>query len=160
AAGIVLDYSRHRVTNRTRDLLLELARAARIESWIERMFAGDIVNGTENRAALHTALRAGERDGGPTAPDEIGATVADSLELVRRFSDAVRKGEWPGHSGKPVTDIVAMGIGGSHLGPQLVCRALDHLAAPEPRLHFVANVDGRTLDALFPRLDAATTLFL
>src|SRR5690554_2577388 len=116
AAGIVLDYSRHRITNRTRDLLLELARAARIESWIERMFAGDIVNGTENRAALHTALRAGERDGGPTAPDEIGATVADSLELVRRFSDAVRKGEWPGHSGKPVTDIVAMGIGGSHLG--------------------------------------------
>jgi glucose-6-phosphate isomerase len=160
AAGLSLDFSRNRLTNRTRDLLLALAHAAQLDVWTERLFRGDIVNPTERRAALHTALRAGERDGGPAVPGEIGGMIADALELMRQFSDTLRQGGWPGHDGKPVTDVVALGIGGSHLGPQFVCRALDRLAAATPRIHFHANADGRALDALLARLDPATTLFL
>ncbi len=159
-AGVSLDYSRNRLTNRTRDLLLGLARASQLESWIERLFAGEPVNVTERRAALHTALRAGERDSGAPGLAEIGPTVADALELMRQFSDALRQGNWPGHSGRPVTDVVALGIGGSHLGPLLVCNALEHLAAATPRIRFLANADGRSLDRMLARLDPATTLFL
>ena len=159
-AGISLDYSRNRLTNRTRDLLLGLARASQLDSWIERLFAGEPVNVTERRAALHTALRAGERDGGAPGLGEIGAMVADALELMRQFSDALRQANWPGYSGRPVSDVVMLGIGGSHLGPQLVCHALDNLAAATPRIHFLANADGRSLDRLLAPLDPATTLFL
>jgi len=158
-AGVGLDYSRNRLTNRTRDLLLALARASQLDIWIERLFAGEIVNVTERRAALHTALRAGEREG-PPGLAEIGHMVADALELMRQFSDALRQANWPGYSGQPVTDVVMLGIGGSHLGPQLVCNALEYFAAASPRIHFLANADGRSLDRLLGSLDPATTLFL
>jgi glucose-6-phosphate isomerase len=160
AAGITLDYSRNRLTNRTRDLLLALAHASQLDLWIARLFAGETINTTEKRPALHTALRAGDHEGSPAAPGEIGGMVADALELMRQFSEALRQGGWPGHSGRPVTDLVALGIGGSHLGPLLVCRALHHLAVATPRIHFLANADGRSLDALLGRLDPAATLFL
>jgi glucose-6-phosphate isomerase len=160
AVGITLDYSKQLMTNRTRELLIELAYAANLPVWTSRLFGGEPVNWTEGRPALHTALRSGDRDITTEAAGEVGLLTGDALDLIGRFTDSIRSGQWTGHSGQPVSDVVVLGIGGSQLGPQFVCRALAHLAAPQPRLHFLANADGAALDALFARLDAATTLFL
>ena len=158
AVGITLDYSKQLLTNRTRELLLELARAANLQNWTGRLFGGERINFTEGRPALHTALRAGDQVAG--APGDVGSLVGDALDLIGQFTTSLRSGQWTGHSGKPVSDVVALGIGGSQLGPQLVCRALGHLASPQPQLHFLANADGAEVDALFARLNPATTLFL
>jgi glucose-6-phosphate isomerase len=160
AVGITLDYSKQLLTNRTRELLLELARAANLQGWTGRLFDGERVNFTEGLPALHTALRTGDRDLVAGAAGDVGSLVGDALDLIGQFTTSLRNGQWTGHSGKPVSDVVALGIGGSQLGPQLVCRALGHLAAPQPQLHFLANADGAALDALLARLNPATTLFL
>ena len=157
---ILFDFSKNRITQATFDLLLALARQAEVGNAIAAMFAGDKINTTEQRAVLHVALR--NRSNRPILVD--GADVMPEVNAVlahmRSFSDAVRSGAWRGYTGEAITDVVNIGIGGSDLGPKMVCRALAPYAKPELRTHFVSNVDGADLAATLQRLNPATTLFL
>ena len=160
AAGLFLDYSKNRLDGRTLELLAALARERGVEQRRDAMFAGQRINNTENRAVLHTALRAPR--GTPLVVDgqDVNADVHAVLDRIRTFTDAVRSGEWLGHTGKPITDVVNIGIGGSDLGPKMVVLALRHYAHPRLRMHFVSNVDGHDMDAALSQVDPETTLFI
>ncbi|RSZ58795.1 glucose-6-phosphate isomerase [Massilia atriviolacea] len=160
AAGLFLDYSKNRLDGRTLELLVELARERGVETQRDAMFAGERINLTERRAVLHTALRAPR--GTPLVVDgqDVNADVHAVLDRVRIFSDAVRAGTWLGHSGKPITDIVNIGIGGSDLGPKMICLALRQYAHPRLAMHFVSNVDGHDMDAALGKVNPETTLFI
>jgi glucose-6-phosphate isomerase len=160
AAGLYLDYSKHIATDRTLQLLFDLARAVDLEHWRERMFIGEHINSTEDRAVLHVALRNRSDvrmlvDGEDVMPD-----VDAVLARISDFSRRVRDGEWKGYTGKPITDVVNIGIGGSNLGPKMVCHALTPYQSKTPRPHFVSNVDGTHLMETVKGLDPATTLFI
>ena len=156
---LLLDYSKNRITEETMELLQNLAREQEVSRWIERMFAGEHINGTENRAVLHVALR--NRANRPIEVDgeDVRAPVNAVLAHMRVFSDAVRDGSWRGYSGLPITDVVNIGIGGSDLGPQMVCTALKPYGG-RLRAHFVSNVDGSQISDTLAELDPATTLFI
>jgi glucose-6-phosphate isomerase len=124
------------------------------------MFAGEKINNTENRAVLHTALRAPRDAKLVVDGQDVIADVHAVLDRVRTFTDSVRSGEWLGHTGKPITDIVNIGIGGSDLGPKMVCLALRPFAHPRLAMHFVSNVDGHDMDAALAKVDPETTLFI
>ena len=160
AAGLFLDYSKNRLDGRTLGLLLALARERGVEQRRDAMFAGEKINNTEQRAVLHTALRAPSDAKLVVDGQDVIADVHAVLARVRSFSDAVRSGAWLGHTGKPITDIVNIGIGGSDLGPKMVCLALRQYSNPGLKLHFVSNVDGHDLDAALSEVDAETTLFI
>ncbi|TVR97817.1 MAG: glucose-6-phosphate isomerase [Rhodospirillales bacterium] len=157
---LLLDYSKNRVTADTLELLVALARAADVEGWRERMFAGEKINATEGRAVLHVALRSlPERqiavDGHNVMPD-----VTRVLQHMRTFSEAVRSGQWQGATGKRITDVVNIGIGGSDLGPVMVTEALKPFKHPDIDLHFVSNVDGTHIAETLRPLTPETTLFI
>jgi glucose-6-phosphate isomerase len=160
ACGLYLDYSKNLVSAETLRLLLELAEAAGVADWRARMVAGEHINNTEDRAVLHMALR----DPGPRNYPVDGADVLPEVHAVlaqmRRFSDEVREGRWRGHTGQPIRDVVSIGIGGSSLGPLMVCEALRPYQSPGLRVHFVSNVDGAQLTQTLEGLDPATTLFV
>ncbi len=160
AAGLFLDYSKNRLDARTMALLTALARERGVEAQRDAMFAGARINTTENRAVLHTALRAPRASALVVDGQDVSADVHAVLERVRAFTEAVRGGAWLGHSGKPITDIVNIGIGGSDLGPKMVCLALRQYAHPRLAMHFVSNVDGHDMDAALARVDPETTLFI
>ena len=155
---ILLDYSKHLVTADTLRLLLELAHSRDLPAWINRLFSGDKINLSENRSALHTALRAP----GPLVVDgtDIATDVAQTLSRMRRFCDAVRGGKRKGFSGRAFTDVVNIGIGGSDLGPALATEALAPYACPQLQSHFVSNVDAAHLAGVLARLNPETTLFV
>ncbi len=157
---IYLDYSKNRITQETMVMLLKLAREVNLGAAIEAMFNGEKINTTENRAVLHTALR--NRSGKPVVTDgkDVMPDILAVLKKMRAFSDAVRSGEWKGFSGKRITDIVNLGIGGSDLGPVLACGALKHYGHAELAMHFVSNVDGTHLVETVKRLNPETTLFI
>ena len=161
AAGLLLDYSKNRLNADTLDLLLSLARERGVETLREAMFSGEKINFTEQRAVLHTALRApaddrtAQVDGQPVA-QEVHAV----LQHIRAFSERVRSGQWRGYTGREITDIVNIGIGGSFLGPQMVCTALRDYRHARLTAHFVSNVDGHDLDEVLARIDPETTLFI
>src|SRR5205823_9126983 len=121
AAGLFLDYSKNRLDGRTLALLAELARERGVERLRDAMFAGEKINLTEGRAVLHTALRAPREQQITVDGQDVSADVHAVLARVKTFSDAVRSGAWLGHTGKQITDIVNIGIGGSDLGPKMVC---------------------------------------
>jgi glucose-6-phosphate isomerase len=160
AAGLFLDYSKNRLDGRTLELLKALAQERGVERLRDAMFNGDKINLTENRAVLHTALRAPRDKGIELDGQDIGKDVHDVLARVKTFTDAVRSGEWKGHTGKEITDIVNVGIGGSDLGPKMVCLALRQFAHPRLTMHFVSNVDGHDMDAALSKVDPETTLFI
>jgi glucose-6-phosphate isomerase len=165
AAGIRLDYSRQRLTDPTLERLLDLARSRQVEAGIAAMFAGDTINPTENRAALHVALRNFGADGQPEWPlaaqgRPVMDDVAAVLARLQAFSEAVRGGRWRGYSERPIRDVVNIGIGGSDLGPRLVCEALAPPVGGGLRAHFVANVDPDELDRVLAGLKPASTLFI
>ncbi len=157
---ILLDYSKNRITEETLALLLELARESRVEEWRERMFNGEKINFTENRAVLHTALR--NRSNKPVLVDgkDVMPDVNRVLKQMRSFTERVRNGEWKGYTGKPITDIVNIGIGGSDLGPFMACTALKPYTRPDLHAHFVSNVDGAHLGMTLQRCNPETTLFI
>lgn len=161
AAWLLLDYSKNRLNADTLDLLLSLARERDVEALREAMFSGEKINFTEQRAVLHTALRApaddrtAQVDGQPVA-QEVHAV----LQHIRAFSERVRSGQWRGYTGREITDIVNIGIGGSFLGPQMVCTALRDYRHARLTAHFVSNVDGHDLDEVLARIDPETTLFI
>jgi glucose-6-phosphate isomerase len=160
AAGLFLDYSKNRLDGRTLELLAALARERGVEARRDAMFAGERINNTENRAVLHTALRAPRGARLVVDGQDVNADVHAVLDRIRAFTDAVRSGEWLGHTGKPITDVVNIGIGGSDLGPKMVVLALRHYAHPRLRMHFVSNVDGHDMDAALSQVDPETTLFI
>jgi glucose-6-phosphate isomerase len=157
---LLLDYAKNRVTDETMGLLFDLARAGELESWRARMFAGDRINVTEDRAVLHIALR--NRSNRPIVVDgrDVMADVNAVLAKMREFSEAVRSGAWRGHTGAAVTDVVNIGIGGSDLGPCMVCEALKPYQRPDLRPHFVSNVDDAQLHDTLAPLEPAHTLFV
>ena len=159
-AGLLLDYSKNRVNADTMRLLLQLARERKVEEKRNAMFAGEKINSTEQRAVLHTALRAPRNVSlivdGQDAIKEVHAV----LDHIAAFTERVRSGEWTGHTGKAITDVVNIGIGGSDLGPEMVCRALRSFVHPRMRFHFVSNVDGHDMDAVLSQVNRETTLFI
>jgi len=159
-ADILFDYSKHRITDETLPLLFQLAREAKIENWRDKMFAGEKINITENRAVLHTALR--NRANKPVLVDghDVMPDVNAVLAQMREFSDKVRNGGWTGYTGKRITDIVNIGIGGSDLGPVMVCDALKPYASPDLNVHFVSNIDGAHLMRALNLCNPETTLFI
>ncbi len=160
AAGLFLDYSKNRLDATTIGLLLDLARERGVEARRNAMFAGEKINLTEHRAVLHTALRL-PRDKVLTVDGQnVTADVHAVLERVKDFTDRVRSGAWLGHSGKPITDIVNIGIGGSDLGPKMAVLALRSYAHPRLKMHFVSNVDGHDMDAVLAQVNPETTLFI
>jgi len=159
-ADILFDYSKHRITDETLPLLLQMAREAKIEQWRDKMFAGEKINITENRAVLHTALR--NRSNTPVFVDgkDVMPDINAVLKQMRAFSEKVRNGSWLGYTGKRITDIVNIGIGGSDLGPVMVCDALKPYANPDLNIHFVSNIDGAHLMRALEKCKPETTLFI
>lgn len=155
---LLVDYSKHRITGETKQRLLALASEAGVESRRDAMFAGERINTTEGRAVLHVALR-GDRPMFVDGKDVMPA-VREVLERVRRFSDAVRSGEWRGYTGQQITDVVNIGIGGSDLGPVMVTEALRPYWQPGLHVHFVSNIDGTDLTETLKGLAPETTLFI
>ncbi len=157
---MIVDYSKHRITPETMALLLALARETDVEAWRDRMFAGEKINVTEGRAVLHTALR--NRSGKPVMLDgtDVMPGIRSVLAHMRAFSGAVRSGAWRGCTGKKITDVVNIGIGGSDLGPVMVTEALKSYADPSLRTHFVSNVDGTHIAETLKPLAPDTTLFI
>ncbi len=147
--NFLIDYSKNRVTPQTLSLLLELAEETRLQEAIEQQFSGALINETEARSVLHTALRQ------PHQSPEVRA----ALDKMKNFSEAVISGKWKSYSGKKITDIVNIGIGGSDLGPQMAVRALQYYRN-HLRVHFVSNVDGDHAAELSEKLDPETTLFI
>ena len=157
---ILFDYSKNRLTAETLELLLDLARARNIENQRDAMTDGEAINTTEDRAALHMALRAGPEDGYKTAEGDVGSQVSAVLVRIGQFVEAIHSGTKTGTTGKRLTDVVNIGIGGSHLGPEMVTRALAPYHHPDLSVHFVANVDGHDLATTLVGLDPETTLFV
>ena len=157
---LVFDYSKHLITERSLDLLLQLARQCQIEAWRSRMFAGDRINITEDRSVLHVALR--HRGGRPMMVDgvDVMPQVLSVLDRMGEFTDKIRSGEWRGFTGRPITDVVNIGIGGSDLGPVMVTEAVKPWWKEGLRVHFVSNVDGTHLAETLKYLDPHTTLFI
>ncbi|KAG1665736.1 Glucose-6-phosphate isomerase 2 [Nymphon striatum] len=157
---MLLDYSKNRITEDTMELLFDLARQAKVEEWRDKMFSGEKINNTEGRAVLHTALR--NRSNKPIFVDDenVMPDINAELEKIRVFSDKVRSGQWIGYAGLPITNVVNIGIGGSDLGPNMVCRALTPYAKSHLRVHFVSNVDGSHIQQILQYLRPETTLFV
>ncbi len=160
ALGLLVDFSKHRITNETFEALIDLAAEAGVESVRDRMFAGEKINVTEDRAVLHVALR--NRSNRPilVGGDDVMPGVNATLGRMRRFSDRVRSGEWSGYSGKKIRDIVNIGIGGSDLGPVMACEALRPYGKDDLRMHFVSNVDGTDIAETLRKVEAESVLFI
>jgi glucose-6-phosphate isomerase len=157
---ILFDYSKNRITEKTNELLIDLARQTGLAENIQAMFAGEEINTTEGRAVLHVALR--NRSNRPVLVDgeDVMPEVNRVLAKMRVFSEAVRSGDWKGYTGKSMTDVVNIGIGGSDLGPQMVTAALAHYAHPDLHSHFVSNIDGTQLAETLKNLSPESTLFI
>jgi glucose-6-phosphate isomerase len=156
---MLLDYSKNRINDETMVLLLDLAQACDVSGWIQRMFGGEKINVTEHRAVLHIALR--NRANRPVRVDgeDVMPEVNTVLGKMREFSDSVRAGDWKGYTGRAITDVVNIGIGGSDLGPVMVTEALRPYA-DGPAVHFVSNVDGSHIADTLRNLSPETTLFI
>jgi glucose-6-phosphate isomerase len=157
---ILIDFSKNISTEETKRLLMDLARVRDVQGWTERMFGGDAVNNTENRAVLHTALRNRSNRPVTVGGRDVMPDVNRVLAQMREFTDAVRSGEWLGSTGKPITDIVNIGIGGSDLGPVMVTEALTPYGCDKLHMHFVSNVDGTHIVETLRHLHRETTLFV
>jgi glucose-6-phosphate isomerase len=159
-AGLYLDFSKNRVTDETLLLLGELARQRRVEERREAMFAGEHINVSEDRAVLHVALRMPRERSLLVDGVDVVKEVHGTLDRMAAFSERVRSGEWRGHTGKPIRNVVNIGIGGSDLGPVMAYEALKHYSRREMSFRFVSNVDGTDFAESTRDLDPAETLFV
>ncbi|NLR75387.1 glucose-6-phosphate isomerase [Leeia aquatica] len=160
AAGLRLDYSKNRINEETIALLCQLAQAARLPQQMQAMRAGAPINYSEQRAALHVALRHPEQEGYTVVGQAVMPQVHAVREQMRVLVDAVRAGQWRGYGGATITDVVNIGIGGSDLGPRMVVEALQAPEAPGPRVHFLSNIDPEQLHRVLSGLNPARTLFI
>ncbi|NQY27779.1 MAG: glucose-6-phosphate isomerase [Piscirickettsiaceae bacterium] len=158
--SLLLDYSKNRITKKTMEKLFSLARSVDMSGWTERMFTGEAINNTEGRAVLHTALR--NRSNTPVMVDgeDVMPAINAVLAQMKTFCNQVHSGEWLGYTGKKITAIVNVGIGGSDLGPAMICDALEPYKLDGLSVHFVSNVDGTDLSTTLEILDPETTLFV
>ncbi|KAI9249122.1 glucose-6-phosphate isomerase [Phascolomyces articulosus] len=157
---ILLDFSKNIINDDTLELLLSLAKEAKVEEMRDRMFSGEHINITEDRAVLHVALRNLSNKPIYDKGKDVMPEVHKVLKHMKEFSELVRSGKWKGYTGKAITDIVNIGIGGSDLGPFMVCEALKHYAQPNLRAHFVSNIDGTHLAETLKVVHPETTLFI
>lgn len=157
---LLLDYSKHRISEETMNLLMKLAREADIEGWRDRMFSGEKINSTEHRAVLHTALRYQGQKAIISEGEDVMPRVRHVLKKMATFTEGVRSGQWRGFSGKAITSIINIGIGGSDLGPAMVCHALKPYGSKTITPYFVSNVDGADLAQALEKCDPETTLFI
>lgn len=157
---LLVDYSKNLVNAETMRLLFDLARETKVETWRDKMFSGEKINVTEDRAVLHVALR--NRSNRPILVDgtDVMPEVNRVLEHMKTFTESVRSGEWKGYTGKSITDVVNIGIGGSDLGPVMVTEALKPYAKAGLNVHFVSNIDGTHLAEVLKKLNPETTLFI
>src|ERR1700677_4889208 len=160
AVGRYLDYSKNRVTAETLKLLFDLAKASGVRERLEAMFRGDKINITENRAVLHVALRAQKGESIMVDGKDVVPEVHAVLDKMSTFADRVRSGEWKGHTGKPIRNVINIGIGGSDLGPVMAYEALKHYSDRSMTFRFVSNVDGTDFAEAVIDLDPAETLFI
>jgi glucose-6-phosphate isomerase len=158
--SIFLDYSKNIINEETMKLLFDLAKSSKVEEWRDRMFNGELINTTEKRAVLHIALR--NLSNRPIYVDGKNVTEHVNAVLVKmeRISDSIRSKQWKGYSGKPITDIINIGIGGSDLGPVMVTEALKHYASKDLKVHFVSNIDGTHLAEVLKNVSPETSLFI
>jgi len=157
---ILVDYSKNRINDETLHLLFSLAQEAGLKEGIEDMFSGKKINNTENRAVLHTALRNKSGKGVYVQGVDVMPAVEAVLAKMKRFSDSLRNGTWKGYTGKTITDVVNIGIGGSDLGPYMVTEALKPYGSDTLNIHFVSNVDGTHIAETLKKLNPETTLFI
>jgi glucose-6-phosphate isomerase len=160
AVGLFLDYSKNRITDASLTLLLQLANECGLRARIDAMFNGEKINLTENRAVLHVALRAPGNAAIMVDGKNIVPEVHEVLEKMTRFSNRVRSGEWKGHTGKRISNVVNIGIGGSDLGPVMAYEALKHYSDRNLTFRFISNVDGIDFVEATRDLDPAETLFI
>lgn len=158
--GLTLDYSKNRINDETMSLLFELAREAGVPERMRQMFHGEKINTTENRAVLHVALR--NRTNSPIVVDgeDVMPKVNRVLQRMGEFAHEVRSGSWLGYTNQVITDVVNIGIGGSDLGPLMMCTALKPFGHPRLNMHFVSNVDGSQLRDVLSKVHPETTLFI
>ena len=160
ACGLFVDHSKQRLNDGTVPLLVQLARACGLRERIDAMFSGARINATENRAVLHVALRAPRTESIVLDGQDVVPGVHDVLDRMAAFCDRVRKGEWVGHTGRRIRNVVNIGIGGSDLGPVMAYTALRHYADRSLTFRFVSNVDGTDFAEAVHDLDPAETLFV
>ena len=160
AVGLYLDYSKHRITDETIRLLVQLAEDCGLRARIDAMFRGEAINVTENRAVLHVALRAPQDASIVVAGENVVPQVHAVLDKMADFATRVRSGAWTGYTGKRITSVVNIGIGGSDLGPVMAYEALKHYSARDLTVRFVSNVDGTDFVEATRDLDPAATLFI
>jgi glucose-6-phosphate isomerase len=159
-APFLLDYSKNLINNDTMSMLFDLAKECDVEQWREKMFSGERINSTEDRAVLHTALRS--RSSKPIMLDgkNVKEDVQRSLNHMKNSSEKVRQGHWKGYSGKRITDVVNIGVGGSNLGPQMVTEALKQYSDNSVNVHYVSNVDGTQIANILRPLNPEKVLFI
>ena len=160
ACGLYLDYSKNRITDETLDLLLQLAEARGLRERIEAMFTGEKINVTEQRAVLHVALRAPRSEQIVVDGIDVVQEVHAVLDKMADFAHKIRAGEWLGFTGRPIRNVVNIGIGGSDLGPVMAYEALRHYSQRDLTFRFVSNVDGTDFAEATRDLDPAETLFI
>jgi glucose-6-phosphate isomerase len=160
AVGIYFDYSKHRITDETLRLLLQLAEESDLRARIDAMFRGEKINVTEKRAVLHVALRAAEGQSIVVDGEDVVPQVHAVLDRMTDFSARLRSGEWKGHTGKPIRNVINIGIGGSDLGPVMAYEALRHYSQRDLTFRFVSNVDGTDFAEATRDLNAEETLFI
>jgi glucose-6-phosphate isomerase len=160
AVGIYYDYSKNLITDETLSLLLQLAEESGLRAHIDAMFRGEKINVTENRAVLHVALRAPRSESIRFAGTDVVPQVHAVLDKMSNFCNRVRSGEWKGHTGKPIRNVINIGIGGSDLGPVMAYEALRHYSQRDLNFRFVSNIDGTDFFEATRDLDAQDTLFI
>ncbi|MGV0966228.1 glucose-6-phosphate isomerase [Empedobacter falsenii] len=158
-SSLLVDYSKNRINAETIQLLVDLAKEMDVDTAIQQMFEGDVINVTEKRAVLHTALRNRSNEEVLVDGKDVMPQINEVLDQMKSFSEKVISGEWKGFSGKEITDVVNIGIGGSDLGPVMVTEALKHYKT-RLNIHFVSNIDGTHLAETFKEINPETTLFI
>lgn len=158
--AFLLDYSKNLITPDTFKKLIKLAHDCQLENWREKMLNGERINRTEDRAVLHTALRNRSLSPIMLEGENITDQVEKALSKMKKFSEQVRQGQWLGYSGKRITDIVSIGVGGSNLGPQMVTEALKHYSDNSLQVHYVSNVDGTQIADVLRPLNPENVLFI
>lgn len=158
--AILLDYSKNRINAEAFAHLLQLAEESEVGHWRDQMMSGAIVNPTEGRAVLHTALRDRQSNSLEVDGEDVAPLVSAELARMKSFTESVRGGEWLGYTGKAITDVVSIGIGGSNLGPLMVTEALKDFCDQSLKMHYVSNVDGAQISQVLQTLNPETSLFL
>ncbi len=157
---ILFDFSKNRVTGQTLELLMALARECDVEGWRERMFSGEEINHTEQRAVLHVALRNQSARPMMVRGVDVMAEVREELQRVKELAERIRSRQWRGATGQPITDVVNIGIGGSHLGPQMATEALYPYTLHDLHIHYLNNIDENHIIKVLEKLNPETTLFI